>query len=364
MNNKMDIKLNFNENKVVVVCEIKLDKTLNSLDFVLNRNLTITSMSSNERNLEWKITKTYVPMFRVESHQVNISDSLGFNQLLIKYEGTINGWCNFIEENAKALSFYSVWYPQELPEEILDCKVTIENAKNYHVIKGDYDETTESWFYENKKYDPGNIIAFKKGHFHQVNCDELTIYYSNPDEEKAVKYIQHNYQEVMAYYKDHLFKSKGINKLDIVSLSLNEEGQGAYFREELIVFSNFLDSNSTEEELALYFGWLMAHELAHHWCEGADIDSWEDWLNETTAEWSAILYSLHAKNSKLFDYIITPKLDEYLELPEIKTQDETRPYGVHSKGTALFYFLYKKYGVETIEKLVTIFVNLENKSTS
>lgn len=358
----MKINLAFEENRIIVTCEVKFSSPIESLNFTLNKNLTLLSISDGKREVGWDKVLEYTPTFRVACYEYKVWDNSEFNQVVMTYEGTINGWCNFIQENAKALNFYSVWYPQELSEEIVTTEVLMKELDNYQVIKGTFDKKTDCWYYKADKFDC-QILAFKKGYFQFVNYENLSIYYLNRNEEKVVNYIKYYYEDVLDYYEKTLFKSKVMNKLNLVSLSL-EVFQGAYFREELIVFTNFLDSDCSEENLNLKFGEMMAHELAHCWCTGADVDSWEDWLNETTAEWSALLYARHRNKFKLFDNMMNPKLDEYLDLPAIKTTDGSRPMGVHSKGALLFYFLYEKYGVETIEKLLQIFVNLRIKTTT
>lgn len=104
--------------------------------------------------------------------------------------------------------------------------------------------------------------------------------------------------------------------------------------------------------------------MAHEWCSGSKYNSWEDWLNETTAEWSALLYALHIDNAALFDFIINKNLSLYDSLPPIKTIDGSRPDGVHSKGTVLFYRIYLRYGAYVVRKLVQIFAALSEKTTS
>lgn len=36
--------------------------------------------------------------------------------------------------------------------------------------------------------------------------------------------------------------------------------------------------------------YLLAHEMGHSYAFGADANTWQDWLNETHAEWSAMTY--------------------------------------------------------------------------
>ncbi|MDE5576980.1 MAG: hypothetical protein K2J11_06305, partial [Oscillospiraceae bacterium] len=106
-----------------------------------------------------------------------------------------------------------------------------------------------------------------------------------------------------------------------------------------------------------------AHEMAHTWCNGAEVGSWEDWLNETTAEWSMLLYCLDRNKTEIFDAMIAEHMEKYHEFPPIKTEDGSRPEGVHTKGTVLFYELYKAFGAETIKLIIRIFVGLEAKTT-
>jgi len=108
---------------------------------------------------------------------------------------------------------------------------------------------------------------------------------------------------------------------------------------------------------------LIAHEIAHNWCRGADVHSWEDWLNETTAEWTALLYQLHIGDMDKFDSVIQDRAKRAKYAPAIKTADGSRPDGVHDAGVILFYEIFKKYGFATIEKMLKLFDSLTDKST-
>lgn len=167
------------------------------------------------------------------------------------------------------------------------------------------------------------------------------------------------YRDVLDYYNGELFDKKNIPVLDIACLYPACTDGGAYKRKDLIV-SITLGENESEA------GRMISHEMAHLWCTGAACDSWEDWLNETTATWGSLLYALKRNNTELFDFILKQSLESYESyesLPPIKTADGSRPEGVHEKGTVLFYVIYKHYGAETIEKLLRIFVKLSEKTT-
>ncbi|MDR1030883.1 MAG: hypothetical protein LBL76_08425 [Treponema sp.] len=93
-------------------------------------------------------------------------------------------------------------------------------------------------------------------------------------------------------------------------------------------------------------------EIAHTWCRGADAFIWEDWLNETTAEWTALLFQLNNGNMEVFNSVIEDKLQKYNDLPSIKTNDGSRPNGI-----------YRQYGYETISKMLQLFDALADKTT-
>ena len=70
-------------------------------------------------------------------------------------------------------------------------------------------------------------------------------------------------------------QSEKVNRYALLILDLMyKEG---YFRKGLIVLSDL-----PSEKIAIDA--FLAHECGHIWATGANINSWEDWLNETFAE--------------------------------------------------------------------------------
>jgi len=69
------------------------------------------------------------------------------------------------------------------------------------------------------------------------------------------------------------------------------------------------------------------------------------------------------RKTDIFDTMIGEHLAKAPGLPTIKTDDGRRPEGVHTKGTVLFYELYKVFGAETIKSIIRIFVGLNVKTT-
>ena len=151
-----------------------------------------------------------------------------------------------------------------------------------------------------------------------------------------------------------LYSNNKIQDLSIVILP-NKYKIGPYIRDGLIVFS-YLHENM---DMIIH---ALAHEIGHSYAKGADCFTWEDWLNETHAEWSALLYELKY-NSELFEQLLNKQKLKYKGDYRIRTKDNSRPGDVHVVGTLVYYDLYLKYGKETIIFLLKVFDQLDNKNT-
>jgi hypothetical protein len=236
--------------------------------------------------------------------------------------------------------------------------VILKNSEDYFVVKGTYDKFKKEWHYGGEGYDPFNIIAYKKDKLRTVSSKHINIYYVDPGMEKIINKTERAYNDILCFYNGNLFEQHELSIQDIASVSPALTVGGAYRRKDLIFLTNI-----GENELALEY--FLTHEMAHEWCEGADTSTWEDWLNETTAEWASLLYALEYDNNDLFHVILDQKLQRVSKnnYPPIKTADGSRPDGVHDKGTVLFYDIYKKQGKDLLAKMIRGFADLETKNT-
>jgi hypothetical protein len=358
LNNQLSLNIHFIGKELFVIANIGVKNPITQLNFILNNNFIIdTIKAENNQNVKWEKIGEVKPEFRSICQKIAITNEILTQNIIITYHGIIkDSWYNVITENIKAVSFYSTWYPQDLSiKEYLD-KVTINNSEEYFIVKGIYDNNTKTWTYGGQGYDPFNLIIYNKKVLKKSSNKYLNIYYIEQKIEEQVNKANTEYEKIIKFYNGNLFEKREISKLDIACVSPAITTGGGYRRKDLMVCCT-LGENDME------IAWLLAHETAHIWCEGAQMDSWEDWLNETTAEWASMLYALDQNNSTLFHFIIDQKIERVRNYQAIKTKDKSRPDGVHDKGSVLFYTIYKKYGVEKIKKIVNGFARLKVKNT-
>ncbi len=349
----MNIALRFEKEKLFSEAEIFLDKNVSELSFILNSGLEISSISCGENSADLQVESVYEPLFCAEVKKYSVKCSFDFGTVRICYSGGISGWHNIITGDIIELNRYGVWFPCELSCGAKSA-VTVSGCGEYFLVKGEPDG--DLWRYSADEWDM-NLILYKRNILQTVSGKYISIYFADNSLDDAAEFSKNIFEDVLDYYTKELFRSEYCGgHTEMACLYPALKSGGAYKRYGLIVCI----TPGTDEKEAVGVN---AHELAHEWCRGADCGSWEDWLNETTAEWSMLLYCLDRNKTEIFDAIITEHRSKYPEFPPVRTEDGSRPEGVHTRGTVLFYKLYKAFGAETIKSIIRIFVGLDVKTT-
>lgn len=349
---KMNIALRFEGEKLFAEAEISLDKSVSEVSFILNGGLEISGISCNEKPVPITVEAEYEPLFCAKVKKYSVKCGTDFSGVKICYGGKISGWHNIITDNIIELNRYGVWFPCELSCDV-NISAEISGCGEYFLVKGEFDG--KLWHYSADEWDM-NIILYRKSVLKTVSGKHISIYYADNSLDGAAEFSRNVFEDVLDYYTNELFNKDYVKHTEMACLYPALTSGGAYKRDGLIVCI----SPGTDEKEAIGVN---AHELAHEWCSGADVGSWEDWLNETTAEWSMLLYCLDRNKTEIFEAMTAEHLAKAPEFPPIKAADGSRPEGVHTKGTALFYELYKAFGNETIKSIIRLFVDLDVKTT-
>jgi len=361
MAGKADVLVRFTDDfgALSVKCAVTFENPVNTFTFSLSSLLVVDSILSDVDS-QWKTGREWNPRFQHKSNEYVVSGEASMREITIAYHGKVSGWCNIVEKRRIALSAYSAWTISETSVP-LDFLFKMEGMEDYFVIHARYDEAEKLWVYGETNHDTGNIIALKKGHYHTARAGSFSFYFLNEAERAYAESYAYYYDDIMKYYLS-VFPQKNIGNMNVVSLGF-KKGSGAYFREELIVIEKINFSkrpNKMRDDVVS----LLAHELGHNWFFRANTSSWEDWLNETGAEWAALLYILSIGNQKLFSKKIKQGKMAYKRTPVIKPPDLARPAkGVHTRGVMLFYQIYRKHGAETILELLRLLAGLEEVTT-
>lgn len=350
---EMNIALRFEGEKLFAEAEISLDGNISELKFILNSGLEVSSLTCDGKSAEPTVEAVYEPLFCAEVKKYSVKCGDSFGAVKISYSGKISGWHNIITDNIIELNRYGVWLPCEPSCGVDKNSVTVNGCEEFFLVKGEFDG---AWHYAAGEWDC-SLILYRKSVLQTVSGKYISIYFADKSLNGAAEFSKNVFEDVLDYYTKELFRREYCGgHMEMACLYPALTSGGAYKRDGLIVCI----TPGTDEKEAVGVN---AHEMAHTWCTGADVGSWEDWLNETTAEWSMLLYCLDRGKTEIFNAMIAEHEEKYPEFPPIKTADGSHPEGVHTKGTVVFYELYKAFGAEIIKSIIRLFVNLDVKTT-
>ncbi|UCC71570.1 MAG: hypothetical protein JSV86_14430 [Gemmatimonadota bacterium] len=139
---------------------------------------------------------------------------------------------------------------------------------------------------------------------------------------------------------------------------------GGYARKGFIVLAA-VDEQVYSQNQERYFKH-MAHEFAHIWWSRAPVDSWEDWLNESFAEYSALMAVREVYGPAAFDGILEEKWAVAFDMPplvEVERNSEGAYAVLYNKGPILLNELEMRLGGDRFRTLLREAVARDVSST-
>ncbi|MBN2747382.1 MAG: hypothetical protein JXR34_11710, partial [Bacteroidales bacterium] len=294
----INLKIDPNSHEIWVKGELMIESGFlknDILDFYLYRDLKINEFTLNGINTTIIDTSKSDLSFIPLAHKLsfNLEDDLHKSKVLkikFEYQGELGKLPKFetnkIDTIWTELGLYYPWFPFN-PKDILfyTYNVSVESVPGYKIFGiGKIEEQ------ENQTIITGNVptndivICLSKNiktYTTNLGKNKLRFFHQNLNDTLIIDVMNH-ISEIVYNYKEWF----GNKDMDISFIKAQRESGGGYARIGGIVVGGFNsdDYYSNIEEYARYF----AHELAHLWWFKAEATSWEDWLNESFAEYSSI----------------------------------------------------------------------------
>ena len=139
---------------------------------------------------------------------------------------------------------------------------------------------------------------------------------------------------------------------------------GGYVREDFFVLTP-IAPESFRSRRVNYLRFF-AHEVSHLWWQQAPSQSWEDWLNESFAEYSALRMVRERVGHEAFRALLAEKKEGLEELPPIRgiSRESEAAYRVlYDKGCVLLFWLEEKLGSRRMDTLLVRLVRGKVGST-
>ena len=352
-----DLIIDIIQNMIAVDLEITCDN--NKEKFYINKNMDTVEITS-KNNITYEVSKDVVSVIRFlpETKEICINGgekSITFN---IKYAGKIinNNTINQVKKDWTELGFYLPWFPvnKRMNKSKFEINLTCIGGEDSKIL---YPLSKESLI------DFSYPVFISNNHLMEevVSGKTKVIIYFREKEGKELKDIIKNSADKIL---THFIETFGKLEKDIiltVVISPRKKG-GGYCRKNLIVLNeseNNLDKTSYEQ----YF----AHELAHLWWTHGKMDSWEDWLNESFAEYSLLSYVRSEYGEKTLNEKIKKYEEKIKGTPPIFNLDrghEMSYLALYPKGALILNDLYGFLGEEEFNRLLKRVSILKINNTS
>lgn len=288
------------------------------------------------------------------AQRVCFPGSQGGRRLEFSYRGGLTGWAFSLDPALRSLNIQSAWRPFDFPFPLDAATVQTRAAANSFVPFGRMEDGMWKLVTRFQGDPSDDLLASNFALIDLSRCSlaqgqSLWACCRSPRELPALQAACRLYDQVLDFYQTQLYEPLERPRQFLLPFSCQEDS-GGYFTPRGMV------ATAMPENLDRLIHWL-AHEGAHAWCTGAPM-GWQDWLNETTAEWSALLFALSQGKTEFFRQTIERRRQGLAAGGVIRTPDGAAPPDVHERGTILFYHLYEKYGKEAIARLLRLYQTL------
>lgn len=336
------------------------DDGLHQLAFKLHKNMVIDHFSVNgdtvfhidtSKKVKW--VPDAVKIVFALSEKTKKGDVL---EVAYSYHGKIDHWspwsANVLCADWVEMGLYFPWYPSIEGE--FNYRLVVDIPADYAVFaRGRYAESGQRKIFETEQAVRDLIICaakdltvrreqFLNQRFQLVNC---TL------SDAVVDSIRRDIANFYHYYST-LFGQVGIQEMCLV-ISKREKG-GGYSRKGGLFLGGMSDSAYLNKRLD-YIRYL-AHEISHFWWHGAP-GTWEDWLNESFAEYSALLLIRDVYSEDEYTQRLKRKQKDCMHTPSIwgmARDDKQASKVLYGKGVVLLSELEQALGRKKFSELCKI----------
>lgn len=290
------------------------EDSLQKLTFNLHKNFEINLFSING-DISYYVDTIKTLRWLPDANKIIYKTDSKFNKgdvlnVEFSYQGKIDQWPswsgNVISADWVEMGMYFPWYPSTHGK--FNYKVSIDIDPEYNVFaEGRYSEKNKKKIFEtNNPVNDFIICAAKDLTIRETVLFNKSIQIVNCTmSDSVVDSIQMDIENIYNYF------SSSFGNIDVPSLSIvlsKREKGGGYSRKGGLYLGGISDSSYLK--MRIDYIQYISHEISHFWWNEA-LNDWEDWLNESFAEYSSLSLIKELYSKDAFDAMIEKKKRKY-----------------------------------------------------
>lgn len=324
------------------------NKESDSISFLLNKYSKIDFIKINNKKIIYKeLSDSTLPDSKkivfTNKFPEKFNLEISYNYSLEKIEfPTFKYNKNWIE-----LSFYTAWFPLNFDDKNYSYDLTFLLPKNYDAVsagKIEHFKNNKINIKNNKNYK--DILVVLSDKFQKFQSENKKIKFYGIDlEENLINEISSKSQNIFNFYENIFGASDSQNLIVAVNPYIHPM---SYSRKGIISLSlknNFIGQDQRT----------LAHEIGHLWWKNANFGTYQEWLNESFAEFSALKWSQESLPEKDFSDLLSKYENENknsLKISQVNPNEKKWFSIIYLKGAFILYDLNKEIGNEKMNEIL------------
>ncbi len=251
------------------------------------------------------------------------------------------------------LGLYTPWFPWDPHGGLFTYQVDLEINPEYRVTgTGKVAGSDGKWTLSSELPTMDITIAAAPDLQQATGCSgraSMAIHHTAGENQEGIRAILADGEWILDFYQNW-FKDDQDRHLDVI-IAPRKRG-GGYVRPGMVMLSDLQGYQAASGNRLFRF---IAHEFAHLWWTGARIDSWEDWLNESFAEYSSMKAFESRYGQAEVGQLVTTMRAKAAGLPPIRglSRNDESAHGVlYTKGALLLWDLAQLIGPEKMDEVL------------
>jgi hypothetical protein len=353
-----------------------------TLNFSLHKQFDLMKVSGDAVH-DFKFDKTAPPVSVFMREAVPLAVILAKTgdrnrpiDIYFEYEGKLTEWpqnsANIVTEDWVELGMYLPWFPSGFIAGHFTFEIEAECDAAYQLRSyNGYTVKNGTWYLKGT-IPIFDIVLVASKHLKTVEKNsekrKVFLHYQTLQDSTAEQLTQ-DLSGVLDFYSEWFGGVKQEENLTIIQ-SPRQRG-GDYARRGLITLSRLTDERYENRHDEIIRN--LAHEAAHFWWHLAPVNSWEDWLNEGFAEYSALLVLKEMFDEETFFKWMEEKKVAIKDTPPIWGFDRNNmnasggpdiiQANLYSKGPVLLHLLSERIGYDEFKGLCMEMVETATAST-
>lgn len=345
LNVKIDVESKMLEINGIVLIDFKGH---DRISLILWKNSEIHKIKSNGTDIRYSFnTKSKSPIIYIPNggklSLANPSKSTKAQAVYFNYDcdmRNVSGWGKSFTDEWIELGYYCAWFPLNNASKNFVSEIRITIGEKYKVSgSGLVSKDGIGW----KMIQPWTsfdniILASKNLKSRRIQENETsieTVYTDFPEADLDSVFL--SCKDVLRFYQTIYGKQDSAYLKFVISPHGNGGGYGR---------KNFISLSTSKFDFYTQKG--IAHEMAHFWWKNANTTTWEDWLNESFAEYSMLMY-IREKSDSIFNEHINVYKKNTIQSGPVWGIDRASPEAysaLYEKGSLILFDLEQKLGRE------------------